>query len=117
MQRMMLKSKIHRATVTDTCLHSEGSIGVDRTLLKEANILEGEQVHIYNINNGKRFETYTIQEAFNSGRIVLYGAAARLAEPGDLIIIASFALIEDRECQNFSPIKINVDKNNQIIKK
>ena len=117
MQRMMLKSKIHRATVTNTHLHYEGSIGVDRTILTEANILEGEQVHIYNISNGKRFETYTIQEAPDSGKIVLYGAAARLAEAGDLLIIASFALIDDKECQNFSPLKISVDKNNQIIKK
>jgi len=117
MQRMMLKSKIHRATVTDTCLHYEGSLGVDITILKEADILEGEQVQIYNINNGKRFETYTIQEAPNSGKIVIYGAAARLAEPGDLLIIAAFALIEDKECQNFSPIKISVDNNNRIIKK
>ena len=117
MQRIMLKSKIHRATVTDTCLHYEGSIGIDRTILTEANILEGEKVQIYNISNGKRFETYTIQEASGSGKIVLYGAATRLAEAGDLVIIASFALIEERECRNFSPLKISVDNNNQIIKK
>ena len=116
MQRIMLKSKIHRATVTDTRLHYEGSIGIDSNILKEANILEGEQVQIYNINNGNRFETYTIKEAPNSGKIILYGAAARLAEPGDLIIIAVYALMDDEEGRNFYPLKLKVDKDNRIIK-
>ena len=117
MQRIMLKSKIHRATVTGTCLHYEGSIGIDINILKEANILEGEQVHIYNINNGNRFVTYTIKELPNSGKIVLYGAAAKLVDTGDLLIIASYALMEDGQCRNFSPIKINVDKQNRVLKK
>lgn len=116
MQRIMLKSKIHRATITDTCLHYEGSIGIDINILKEANILEGEQVQVYNIDNGNRFETYTIKEAPNSGKIVLYGAAAKLVEPGDLVIIACYALIDDRECKNFHPIKLKVDKHNRVIK-
>ncbi len=114
MQRIMLKSKIHQAKVTHTCHTYEGSIGVDEHLLEEANILEGEQVQIYNINNGQRFETYTILEKADSGNIILNGAAARLAEPGDLIIIASYALVNEEECRNFKPVKLLVDRDNRI---
>jgi len=116
MQRIVLKSKIHRATVTDTCLHYEGSIGISAELLKEADILEGEQVHVYNLNNGGRFETYAIREKADSGRIILNGAASRLAAPGDLVIIATYAIVTDEECRNFQPIKLKVDHLNRIIR-
>ncbi|MCL6582790.1 MAG: aspartate 1-decarboxylase [bacterium] len=116
MQRMVLKSKIHRAVVTDTCLHYEGSIGISADLLEAANILEGEQVHIYNLNNGNRFETYALREAPNSGRIILNGAAARLAAVGDIIIIATYALMTDAEYQSFKPIHLKVDHLNRIIR-
>jgi aspartate 1-decarboxylase len=116
MQRIVLKSKIHRAVVTDSCLHYEGSIGIDAAILEAANILEGEQVHIYNINNGNRFETYAIPEAPNSGKFVLNGAAARLATKGDLIIIATYAIMNDEEYRNFRPIKVKVDHLNRIIR-
>jgi aspartate 1-decarboxylase len=116
MQRIVLKSKIHRAVVTDACLHYEGSIGISADLLEEANILEGEQVHIYNINNGARFETYAIQEASGSGKVILNGAASRLAVPGDLIIIATYAIVTDEEYRTFRPIKVKVDQNNRIVR-
>ncbi|MEW5802141.1 MAG: aspartate 1-decarboxylase [bacterium] len=116
MQRIILKSKIHRATVTDTCLHYEGSIGISADLLEEANILEGEQVHVYNLNNGARFETYAIREAAGSGKIILNGAASRLAAPGDLVIIATYAIVTDEECRNFQPIKLKVDCHNRIVR-
>jgi len=116
MQRIVLKSKIHRAVVTDTCLHYEGSIGISAELLKEANILEGEQVHVYNLNNGARFETYAISEEAGSGRIALNGAASRLAAPGDLIIVATYALMSDEEYRNFRPVKVKVDHLNRVIR-
>ncbi len=116
MQRIVLKSKIHRAVVTDTCLHYEGSIGISADLLKEANILEGEQVNIYNLNTGSRFETYAIQEETNSGKIILNGAASRLAAPGDLIIIATYAIMTDEEYRNFQPIKVKVNHLNRIVR-
>jgi len=116
MQRIVLKSKIHRAVVTDTCLHYEGSIGISAELLEEADILEGEQVHIYNINTGGRFETYAIRESPNSGRIVLNGAASRLAAPGDLIIIATYAIVTDEEYRSLRPIKVKVDHFNRLVR-
>ncbi|MEW6381510.1 MAG: aspartate 1-decarboxylase [bacterium] len=116
MQRIILKSKIHRAVVTDTCLHYEGSIGISADLLEAANILEGEQVHIYNLNTGGRFETYAIREAPDSGRIILNGAASRLAAPGDLVIIATYVLMTDAEYRNFQPIKLKVDHLNRIVR-
>jgi aspartate 1-decarboxylase len=116
MQRIVLKSKIHRAVVTGACLHYEGSIGISAELLEEADILEGEQVHIYNLNNGIRFETYAIREEAGSGKIVLNGAASRLAAPGDLIIIATYAMMSDEEYRNFQPVKVKVDHHNRIVR-
>jgi aspartate 1-decarboxylase len=116
MQRIVLKSKIHRATVTDTLLHYEGSVGIDAYLLEQADILEGEQVHIYNISSGHRFETYAIKESPHSGKIIMKGAAARLAEPGDLIIIATYAFMNDEEYKHFSSLVVKVDECNRVVR-
>jgi aspartate 1-decarboxylase len=106
----MLKSKIHRATVTDADLNYEGSITIDRALMKAANILECEQVDVYNCNNGNRFTTYAI--AGESGEICVNGAAARLVHRGDLVIIASFAQYDEQELQDYVPQLVFVDERN-----
>ncbi len=113
MIREMLKSKIHRAIVTDANLNYEGSITIDKNLCREANIIEFEKVDIYNINNGIRFSTYVIYG--NEGEIVLNGAAARLTQKGDLIIIASYATYSEEELKNYLPKIIKVDEKNRII--
>lgn len=113
MIRILLKSKIHRATVTDTDIHYEGSLGIDADLMRAADILPYEQVQVYNINNGERFETYAIEEAPASGAIVLRGAAARKGVKGDLIIITTFTPVDDRKCIDFKPAVISVDEANR----
>lgn len=114
MMREMLKSKIHRAVVTDANLNYEGSITIDKSLCEQADILEYEKVDIYNINNGARFSTYVIYG--KDGEIILNGAAARLAQIGDLIIIASYANYSEEELKNYSPRIVMVDNQNHIIK-
>jgi len=114
MQRFMLKSKIHRATVTDADLHYEGSITIDPLLMKEADILPYETVAIYNISNGERFSTYAIPGDPESGVICLNGAAARKAARGDLIIIATYELVEEEELGGWIPCCVFVDENNRI---
>lgn len=114
MERVMLKSKIHRATVTDADLNYEGSISVDGELLKAANIVSYEQVHIYNVSNGNRFTTYAIKAPKGSGKICLNGAAARMVSKGDIIIIATYVNVEDKECKNFKPVCVYVDSGNRI---
>jgi len=111
-RRIMLKSKIHRATVTGADLDYEGSISVDATLMKDADILSFEAVRIYNITNGERFETYAIEGEANSGTICLNGAAARKVSAGDLIIIASYANYSEEEARKLKPKLIFVDHNN-----
>lgn len=111
MQRTLLKSKIHRATVTGADMHYEGSISIDKNLCLEADMKEFEKVDIYNINNGERFSTYVIFGG--EGEISLNGAAARLVQVGDLIIIASYALYEDNGIKNHSPKVILVDGTNK----
>ena len=111
MQRTLLKSKIHRATVTGADMHYEGSISIDKNLCLEADMKEFEKVDIYNINNGERFSTYVIFGG--EGEISLNGAAARLVQMGDLIIIASYALYEDNGIKNHSPKVILVDGTNK----
>lgn len=115
MLRTMFKSKIHRATVTEANLNYVGSITIDSDLLKAADILEHEQVAIVNINNGARFETYTIAGPAGSGVICLNGAAARLAHPGDLIIIISYAQMSAEELVGFKPTVVQVDADNRMI--
>ncbi len=113
MQRIMLKSKIHRATVTGADLHYEGSISIDAALMKEADILTFEAVRVYNITNGERFETYAIEGEVNSGIICLNGAAAHKVNIGDLIIIASYAHYGEEEAKSLKPKLIFVDANNR----
>ena len=115
MRRRMMKSKIHRATVTDANLHYVGSITIDPLLLEAANILEYEQVAIVDIDNGNRFETYTILGEPGSGDMCLNGAAARLVHPGDKIIIITYADYEDSELENYQPTVVHVDERNRAI--
>ena len=99
----MMKSKIHRVTVTEANLNYIGSITIDRALLKAANILEGERVWIVNNNNGERFDTYTIGGEEGSGVVCLNGAAARKVQPGDIVIIMAYAMMTPEEAKDFSP--------------
>jgi len=110
----MCKSKIHRATVTDANLNYEGSITIDQKLMDAADILPYEKVQIVNNNNGARFETYAIKGKSGSGTICLNGAAARLVQPGDIVIILSFLQIEDKELSSFKPQIVSVNEKNQI---
>jgi aspartate 1-decarboxylase len=113
-KRNILKSKIHRAVVTETNIDYEGSLTVDESLLKAADMVPFEQVHVYNITNGERFVTYVIKGEKNSGVIGVNGAAVHKASLGDMMIIASFALMDDEEISFFCPKVILVDKNNKI---
>ena len=112
MLREVLKSKIHRATVTDANLNYTGSITIDPVLMRLADVREFEKVHIVNINNGARFETYAILGKPESGEVCVNGAAARLVHVGDIVIIMTFAQMEERELQEFSPKIIKVDAKN-----
>jgi aspartate 1-decarboxylase len=116
MQRIMLKSKIHRATVTDANLNYEGSITIDVGLMKSADLIPFEKVAIYNISNGERFSTYVIEGKKNSGVICLNGAAARKVSKGDLIIIASYVTVENAETKGWKPKCVHVDGKNRINK-
>lgn len=114
MQRIMLKSKIHRATLTDANLEYEGSITIDEDLMDASDILAFEQVQIYDINNGNRFETYVIKGERGSGTICVNGAAARLVSKGDLVIIASYFNVNEAEAALHEPKLIYVDGKNSI---
>ena len=109
MQRTMLKSKLHRVTVTQSELHYEGSCAIDQILLDAADIKEYQQIEIWNIDNGERFTTYAIAAERGSGTISVNGAAARKASPGDLLIIATFASYNEIELARFEPDLIYVD--------
>jgi aspartate 1-decarboxylase len=108
----MLKSKIHRARVTDVRLDYEGSIAIDPELLAWADILPHEQVHVLNVNNGQRFTTYAIEG--EKGQVSLRGAAARLAQKGDIVIILTYDLLPDEEARSYEPKVVYVDENNRI---
>ena len=114
--RIMLKSKIHRACVTEVNIDYEGSITIDKKLMEEADILPYEQVQVLDINNGVRFITYAIEGERESGEICLNGPAARLVAKGDTIIILSYCHVEDDEAHNFAPKLIYVDAQNAITK-
>ncbi|MGA7105086.1 MAG: aspartate 1-decarboxylase [Candidatus Deferrimicrobiaceae bacterium] len=114
MIRTMLKCKIHRATVTEAVLHYEGSITIDETLMEAAGLLEFEQVHIYNIDNGNRFSTYVIRGERDSGVVCVNGAAARKVSRGDLLIVANYAAYDEKELANFQPTLVYVDGQNRI---
>ena len=116
MNRTMLKSKIHRATVTGSDLHYVGSITLDPELLEAADIREHEQVHVVDVDNGARFETYTIAGAPGSGEIKVNGAAARLVHTGDTVIVISYASYDERELDRYEPKVVHVKAGtNQII--
>lgn len=114
MQRVMCKSKIHCATVTDANLKYEGSITIDETLMEAADFLPYEKVQIVNNNNGARFETYIIKGERDSGTICLNGAAARLVQPGDVVIIIAYAHVEEKELAEFKPRIVAVNEKNQV---
>jgi len=115
MMRTMMKSKIHRATVTQADLHYVGSVTVDEDLLDAANLLPGELVHIVDIDNGARLETYTIAGERGSGVIGINGAAARLVHPGDLVILIAYGQMEDAEARELEPNVVFVDSENHVI--
>ena len=115
MQRTMLKSKIHRATITDSDLHYVGSITIDADLLEAADIREHEQVHVLDIDNGARFETYTIAGRPGSGEMKINGAAARLVHTGDTIIVVSYADYNEAELETYEPRVVHVEKDTNAI--
>ena len=117
MQRLIFKSKIHRATLTGKSLEYEGSIAVDKTLLKRADILPGEQVHVLNLNNGARLITYAIPAPAGSGTMLLNGPAARLGEPGDLIVLLTYTWMPTAEAKRFKPTVVRVDAKNRPLSK
>ncbi len=113
MQRTMMKSKIHRATVTGADLNYVGSITLDAALMEAADILEHEQVHVLDLDNGARFEPYAIRGG--SGAVVLNGAAARLVHTGDRVIVISYATYDEAEREGYEPRVVNVDERNRIV--
>ena len=116
MEITLLKSKIHRATVTDANLDYEGSIGIDPVLMEAVGIVEYEKVHVLDITNGNRLETYTIRGVPNTGEICINGAAAHLVNTGDLVIILSYCSVSEEELSDFKPSIVLVDENNNIKK-
>ena len=115
MLRTMMKSKIHRATVTQADLHYVGSVTVDEDLLDASDILPGELVHIVDVTNGARLETYTIAGPRGSGIIGINGAAAHLVHPDDIVILISYAQVEDAEARELQPSVVFVDADNKIV--
>ena len=115
MRRTFFKSKIHRATVTHADLDYEGSVSIDEDLLEAAGIWEYESVHIWNITRGTRLQTYAIKGARGSGTICINGAAAHLNKPGDLVILATFAELEEAEARAHKPVVVLVDRQNKIV--
>jgi aspartate 1-decarboxylase len=115
MNRTMLKSKIHRCRITDSDLHYVGSITVDEDLLEAADIREHEQVHVVDVDNGARFETYTIAGQRGAGEIKVNGAAARLVHTGDTVIVISYASYSDAELASYEPRVVHVDADNSIV--
>jgi aspartate 1-decarboxylase len=111
----MLKSKIHRATITGSDLHYVGSITIDQDLLDAADIREHEQVHVVDVDNGARFETYTISGERGSGEICINGAAARLVHTGDTIIVISYAEYSEEELESYVPRVVHVNSDNEIV--
>ncbi|MCX7624684.1 MAG: aspartate 1-decarboxylase [Candidatus Sumerlaeaceae bacterium] len=116
MYRTMMKSKIHRATVTDANLNYVGSITIDRDLMDAADLLPNERVQVVNNNNGARLETYVIEGPRGSGMICMNGAAARLAQPGDILIIISYAMMTEEHARQYVPRVVHVDAQNRIVR-
>ncbi|MCR4305239.1 MAG: aspartate 1-decarboxylase [Gallionella sp.] len=115
MQRIMLKAKLHRVRVTHSELHYEGSCAIDDDLLDAADIREYQQIDIYNVNNGERFSTYAMRAQRGSGVISVNGAAAHKANPGDILIIASYAMYTELELQKYHPQLVYVDERNRVV--
>jgi aspartate 1-decarboxylase len=115
MRRTMLKSKLHRATVTGSDLHYVGSITIDAELLDAADVLEHELVHVLDVDNGARFETYTIAGPRGSGEVNVNGAAARLVHTGDKVIVVSYAEYEREELESYEPRVVHVDEGNRLV--
>ena len=114
MQRIMFRSKIHRATLTGTELDYEGSIAIDRNLIEAAGLLPGEQVHVLNLSNAERLVTYVIEAPAGSGTIMLNGPAARLGAVGDKVVILAYAVVDDEEARTFKPTIVHVDEKNRM---
>jgi aspartate 1-decarboxylase len=117
MRRVMFKSKIHRATVTQADVDYEGSLTLDRNLLEAADILPGEAVHVWNVTRGTRLQTYAITGEAGSGVVCINGAAAHLISPGDLVIIATFTDMDDAEARKHRPKVVLVDAQNRIVQR
>jgi aspartate 1-decarboxylase len=115
MVRTMMKSKIHRATVTQADLHYVGSVTVDEDLLEAADLLPGELVHIVDVTNGARLETYTIAGERGSGVLGINGAAAHLVHPGDVVILIAYGQLETAEAKQFQPSVVFVDRDNKVV--
>ncbi len=114
MRRTMLKSKVHRLTVTEACLHYEGSFTLDEALMEAADLLPYERIDVYNINNGARFSTYVIPGPRHGGDACINGAAARLGDKGDLVIVASYVEMTSDELTDFAPVNVYVDEQNRV---
>lgn len=112
--RKMLRGKIHRATVTDANLNYEGSITIDKTLMEAMDLIEFESVHVWDVNNGERFETYVLEGERDSGVICVNGAAARKVAPGDLIIIGAFTWLDEESARRHQPKIVMVDERNRV---
>ncbi len=110
----VLKSKIHRATITDANLHYIGSIGIDEDLIEAAGLIPNEKVHVLNVNNGERLETYVIKAPRGSGKITLNGAAARKGQPGDIVVIVSYCFLELEEAKKHEPVIVFPDEKNKL---
>ncbi|MCD4727679.1 MAG: aspartate 1-decarboxylase [Pirellulales bacterium] len=116
MQRFMLRSKIHRATLTGTELDYEGSVAIDRDLIDAADLLPGEQVHVLNLSNAQRIATYVIEAPAGSGTVMLNGPAARLGIAGDKVIILAYCAVDEEEARRLRPIVVHVDEQNRPVK-
>ena len=114
--RTMLKSKIHRATVTEADVNYEGSVSLDPVLMEAADILPYEQVHVLDISNGARLTTYAIEGVPGAGQVVINGAAARLVNAGDLVIILTYGQVKEEEARSYRPILVYVDGRNRIVR-
>ena len=114
MLRILCKSKITNACVTDKNMKYSGSMGIDKNIMEASDLLAGEQIQVLNVNNGERLTTYVIEEEAGSGKVILYGPAARKGEPGDGLVILSYCSMETKECRNFNMRIIELGKNNTI---
>ena len=114
MVRIVCKSKITNACVTNKEMKYSGSLGIDKDIMEASNLLPGEQVHVLNVNNGERLTTYAIEEQAGSGKVVIYGPAARKGEPGDELVILSYCSMETEECRNFNMRVIALGENNTV---